>query len=69
MGLYICTLCNDCKLPIGRRDHQKYTDEVTGLEFIWHSDDIRDCWNEYLDKIFDEYFWLILNHTRRKEIA
>ena len=69
MGANIATLCHGCKLPIGRRDHRKYTDEITELKFVWHSDGVRDCWNEALDRALDEYFWIILNHTQQKEVV
>ena len=69
MGRYVCTLCHGCKLPIGRRDYQKYTDEITGLTFTWHSDDIRDCWNEALDQALDEYYRWFIYRALRKEVA
>lgn len=69
MGVYVAVLCCRCKLPIGRRDHQKYTDEITGLKFIWHSDDTRDCWNEALDKALDEYYNWFIYRSLRKEVV
>lgn len=69
MATYINTLCHGCKLPIGRRDYQKHTDDVTGLTFVWHSDDIRDCWDESLDKALDEYYERFIHSAQQKEIA
>ncbi|MCR4275786.1 MAG: hypothetical protein NUV90_00140 [Candidatus Parcubacteria bacterium] len=69
MAAYINTLCYGCKLPIGRRDHQKYIDEVTGLKFVWHADGIRDCWNEALDQALDEYYRWFIYGTQQKEVA
>lgn len=68
MGVYVAILCSRCKLPIGHRMHRKYTDEITGLTFTWHSDVIRDCWNELQDELIDEYYWL-LYRALRKEVA
>lgn len=68
MATYINTLCYGCKLPIGRRDHHKHTDEVSGLTFLWHSDEIRDCWNELQDQLIDEYYWL-LYRALQKEVV
>jgi hypothetical protein len=48
--------------------HRKYTNEVSGLTFLWHSDEIRDCWNELQDQLIDEYYWL-LYRALQKEVV
>ena len=56
---YIRVLCCHCKLPIGCRDYREYTNDVNGLTFRMHADDMSDCWKEVHDQVSSTFEWLL----------
>jgi len=61
------TLCQHCRLPIGRRRHVGYVNDVNGLTFKFHADALRDCWLEVHEKIAHEYMRLVSRISRKED--